>query len=246
LHVRLGPPLRHDAEVWFAQFSLNGESLVTASLDNSAKIWSTNGNLMAVLQHSAPVEYAEFSPNGSKVVTASGDRTARIWKAATGQQLTEPLEHSEVVLTAHFSSDGLRVITASMDRTAQVWDVATGLKLGDPFRHDDWVVSANFSPDGRQAITASSDKSAKIWPVPVALPPIPPWLPDLAEAVAGQRLNADRIPEPVSWAENAALKARLKRTALSDPHIELVNPLLGESILPSVRAQANTYDFLNR
>lgn len=211
-------PLKHDAEVWFAQFSPKGDKVVTVSRDYSARIWQTNGTPVAVLRHSAAVEYAEFSPDETKVVTASGDRTARLWSVATGKQLTEPLLHAELVMTARFSPDGLRVITASFDRTAQVWDVGTGLKLGDPFRRDAWVVSARFSPDSRQAITASLDRTTSLWDVPVVTTAIPPWLAELAEAVGGQRLDADRIPQPVPWTEYAALRARLARLLETDPN----------------------------
>jgi hypothetical protein len=69
-------------------------------------------------------------------------------------------------------------------------------------------------------ITASLDKSAAIWSVPMASD-IPPWLPELAEAVGGLRLNAGRVPEPVSWAEYAELKARLSRLPDTESLAEL-------------------------
>jgi WD40 repeat protein len=209
-------PLQHEAEVWFAQFSPGNDMVLTVSLDYTAKIWSTNGALIKTLRHSAPVEYAEFSPDCARVVTASGDRTARIWSVATGQRLTE-LEHQNVVLMARFSPDGLRVITASLDRTAQLWDAVTGLKLAEPFRHRDRVTAVSFSPDGRQAITASLDRTAKIWGVPMVTTPIPAWLPELAEAVGGKRLNSDQLADPVPWSERVALNARILSLPATDP-----------------------------
>ena len=148
---------------------------------------------------------------------------------ATGKQLTEPLQHAELVMTARFSLASLRVITASKDGTVPVWDVGTGLKLGDPFRHNDWVVSARFSSEGRQVITASLDGTARIWEVPVATAPIPPWLGELAEAVAGQRLNPDRISESVSWTEYAELKARLAKISGSDPYLRCAQRFFADS-----------------
>jgi WD40 repeat protein len=216
---RVAGPLKHNDAVWFAQFSPKSDKVVTVSLDYTAKVWSTDGTLLATLRHSAPVEYAEFSPDESKVVTASGDRNARTWSVATGQQLVE-LQHDDLVMTARFSQDGLRVITASKDRTAQVWDVTTGLKLGDPLCHSDWIISAGFSSDGGRAITASLDKTAKIWEVPSAPSPIPSWLPVLAEAVGGQRLNAERLSEPVVWAEYASLKAHLIKVSRADDSMQ--------------------------
>jgi WD40 repeat protein len=211
-------PLQHDAAVWFAQFSPGSDMVVTVSLDYTAKIWSTNGTLIKTLRHSAPVEYAEFSPDATRVVTASGDRTARIWSVSTGQRLVE-LEHENVVLMARFSPDALRVITASLDHTAQLWDAVTGLKLAEPFRHRDRVTAVSFSPDGRQAITASLDQTAKIWEVPMVPTPIPAWLPELAEAVGGIRLNSDQLADPVPWAERVALNARILSLPDTDPLI---------------------------
>ncbi len=218
---RIAPPLSHDAEVWFAHFNCQGDKVVTGSLNFTAQIWSTNGTRLAVLPHRAPIEYAEFSPDDTKLVTASADRTACVWSVATGRRLTEPLQHGEFVWVARFSPDGLRVLTGSMDRTAQLWDVATGLKLGDAFHHDDWVTCVGFSPDGRHAMTGSSDFKTRLWNIPVASNPIPSWLPDLAETVAGQRLNEERILEPVPWTNGPSLGRNLREQAWTEPYAGL-------------------------
>lgn len=220
-------PIEHGAGVWFAQFSPAGDRIVTLPLDGTAKVWSLAGKLVAECRHPAKIEYAEFSPDGTKLVTASGDRTARLWDAATGRQLTEePLEHAHSVLTARFSPDGLRIVTASLDKTARLWDAATGLALSDPLRHEDEVLSAAFSADGHRVITASLDRTAAIWTVQVAGRRIPGWLPELAEAVGGLRLN-DRVPEPVPRDDYVKLKTRLTNLPDSEPHVELVRKCLG-------------------
>jgi len=225
--LRAGP-LKHGAGVWFAQFSPAGDRIVTLPLDSTARVWSLTGEPVAEFRHTAKVEYAEFSPDGTKLVTASGDRTARLWDAATGRQLTEePLEHAHVVLTARFSPDGLRVVTASLDGTARLWDAATGLRLSDPLRHRDGVLSAAFSPDGRRVITASLDKTAALWQVSVAGKDLPPWLPELAEAVGGLRLNQDRVPEPVPREAFTELKARLATLPATHPYAGLVRECFG-------------------
>jgi WD40 repeat protein len=223
-------PLAHDASVWFAQFSPGNDMVLTVSLDYTAKIWSTNGALIQTLRHSAPVEYGEFSPDATRVVTASGDRTARIWSLATGQRLTE-LEHQNVVRMARFSPDGLRILTASLDHTAQLWDGTTGLKLAEPFRHGNWVTTASFSPDGRKAITASMDGTAKIWEVSTVTIPVPVWLPDLAEAVGGKRLNPENLPDPVPWVERVELNARLSNLPPTDPLTEWARSYCAEPAL---------------
>jgi dipeptidyl aminopeptidase/acylaminoacyl peptidase len=221
-------PLQHKAGVWFSQFSSTGGKVVTASLDFEVRVWSADGSLLATFPHALPVEYAEFSPDEATVVTAPGDHTARLWSVATGKQLVELRGHEGLVVMARFSPDGRRIITASLDGSARLWDAATGLKLADSFLHDDAVVAAHFSPDGRRVITASLDSTAKVWELPIVPSPIPTWLPELAEGIGGIRLDADGIPEPVSWTEYSSLKARWRGFSGTDPFRQWVERCFGE------------------
>ena len=64
-----------------AVFGPDGKRVVTASGDDTARIWdAASGNLSAVLKgHTFEVSSAAFSPDGRRVVTVSNDKTARIW-----------------------------------------------------------------------------------------------------------------------------------------------------------------------
>ena len=68
-------------------FSPDGSRIVTASRDNTARIWDAKtAKEIAVLRgHEGQVTSAAFSPDGSRIVTASDDKTARIWDAKTAQ-----------------------------------------------------------------------------------------------------------------------------------------------------------------
>ncbi len=203
---RAARPLRHEGPVWFAQFNRHGDRVITSSLDHTARVWSVTGALICELKHTtAIVEYAEFSPDDRCVITACGDARARLWNADTGEQIYE-LQHGQSVVSARFSPDGIRIVTASFDGSAQLWDTATGLKLSDPFLHSDWVLSAAFSLEGGYVVTGSTDNSARLWRVPRVTAGISRFLPDLAEAVAGQRLNANHVMEKVSWEEYSRIK----------------------------------------
>jgi WD40 repeat protein len=67
------------------RFRATGGRVVTASGDNTARIWDarTDEPIGKPLQHQAPVNAASFDATGGWVVTASRDNTARIWKPAT-------------------------------------------------------------------------------------------------------------------------------------------------------------------
>ena len=91
----------------FAAFSPDGGRVVTASEDNSARIWdAASGALIAALEHGDSVTSAAFSPDGGRVVTASADMTARIWDAADGREIVTLKGHQGPVASATFSPDG--------------------------------------------------------------------------------------------------------------------------------------------
>ena len=123
----------HTGWVYRAAFSPDGKFVVTASNDNTARIWdaATGARVVELRGHTAPVVSAVFSPDAKSIVTASWDDTARIWDASTGAQLAELRGHTSSVLSALFSPDGKFIVTASADGTARIWDASTGKSLAE-------------------------------------------------------------------------------------------------------------------
>jgi WD40 repeat protein len=106
-----------------AAFSPDGQRVVTASPDGTARIWdaSTHQELAKLEGHFGWVWSAAFSPDGQRVVTAGQDGTARIWDASTHQELAKLEDYSGAVLGAAFSPDGQRLVTAGQDGRARIW-----------------------------------------------------------------------------------------------------------------------------
>ena len=154
----------HEDVVVSAVFSSDGRYVVTASYDNTSKIWSVEtGDCVQTLSHENDVVSAVFSSDGRYVVTASDDKTSKIWSVETGD-CVQTLSHGLYVNSAIFSSDGRYVVTASWDNTSKIWSVETGGCL-QTLSHENDVVSAVFSSDGRYVVTASYDNTSKIWSV---------------------------------------------------------------------------------
>jgi tetratricopeptide (TPR) repeat protein len=126
--------MSHHGVVGYAEFSPDGLRVVTASFDQTARVWDvrTGRPISLPMRHHGSLRHAGFSPDGRHVVTASDDQTARIWDATTGQPVTPLLRHQGVVSDARFSPDGSRVVTAGSDGMARVWEFVAPRPLAGP------------------------------------------------------------------------------------------------------------------
>ena len=70
----------HSDEVNSARFSPDGTNIVSASWDETVRVWSVaTGECVQTLEgHSGWVNSAQFSPDGTNIVSASGDKTVRV------------------------------------------------------------------------------------------------------------------------------------------------------------------------
>ncbi len=157
-------PVGHTSSVSTGAFSPDGKFIVTASWDNTAKIWtSPEGRLLYDLEgHSASLTAATFSHNGRYIVSSSKDSTAIIWSAANSALLHVLKGHGDWVNMAAFSNDDKYVVTASWDNTVKIWETATGKINATLQLHTGSVNNISFSPDGKYFVTASKDGTARV------------------------------------------------------------------------------------
>ncbi|WP_341531486.1 WD40 repeat domain-containing protein (plasmid) [Nostoc sp. UHCC 0302] len=152
----------HTGWVNNASFSADGKHIVTASNDNTARVWELSGKQIAELKgHTSYVNNASFSADGKHIVTASNDNTARVWELS-GKQIAELKGHTSYVNNASFSADGKHIVTASNDNTARVWELS-GKQIAELKGHTSYVNNASFSADGKHIVTASGDNTARVW-----------------------------------------------------------------------------------
>ena len=99
----------HDNFVLSAAWSSDGASVLTASMDGTAKLWrATTGECVQTLSgHDAVVRSAVWSASGTFVLTASNDGTAKLWDAANGTCTQTYSGHDETLFSAVLSGDFL-------------------------------------------------------------------------------------------------------------------------------------------
>jgi WD40 repeat protein len=157
----------HEDAIRYGAFSSDGCHIVTASNDNTARLWdAATGEELANLQgHEKTVYCAVFSPNKKLILTASVDGTARLWDVETGKTVAVLRGHEGPVFHAAFNPDGSRIVTASADGTAGLWDTKTGelVAFMQPNDRPKLVWQADFSPDGRYIITVLQYGPAQLW-----------------------------------------------------------------------------------
>ena len=108
----------HTDRVSSAIFSADGNMILTASWDNTAKLWDIKGNEIASLEHhTGNVSSAVFNANGDMILTTShyyGD--AKLWDMQGNEILTLGDVTSavlnpdgDIILTAHGLDFGQRL-----------------------------------------------------------------------------------------------------------------------------------------
>jgi len=111
----------HTGAVNSAVFSADGKKIVTASEDNTARIWDAqSGQELQKLEHARHVRSAAFSPDGKQIVTAGGN--IQIFDVESGQELQKLEGHTNSIRSATFSPDGKKIVTGGFpDGTVRIW-----------------------------------------------------------------------------------------------------------------------------
>jgi WD40 repeat protein len=143
----------HSDRLYSVAFSPEGDRILTASLDKTARLWTRTGQPLAVLVgHQDRIYHAAFSPGGGRwLLTASRDGTLRLWRAPPADYRPERAEVQSDFLPlpanaggaafATFSPDGHYVAGAYWDNAALLWR----LWREDPLPDD--KLAAQWGPD---------------------------------------------------------------------------------------------------
>ena len=113
----------HTGPLSSAAFTPDGTRIVTASSDQTFKVWDLDGDVEMSFDHPGEVRSAAVSPAGQHLLTVGVDGTARLWDRG-GSVLATMAGHGVGESTAAFSPDGTQIVTAGRDGTVKIWAFA--------------------------------------------------------------------------------------------------------------------------
>jgi WD40 repeat protein len=163
----------HHHRVSSLAFSRDGKTLVTASFDNTAKLWKVTGErsgtgtkkAYSLEGHKDKVFGVAFSPDGNLVATASGDGTVKLWDTATGKEKRTLAPGGGAVFSVAFAPDGNTLASGGADKIVRLWNLTTGQDAILLEGHVGGIRSLAFTLDGKTLASGSEDKTIKLWNV---------------------------------------------------------------------------------
>lgn len=170
--AKIGEPLVHDAGnewgVLSAQFSSDGNRLLTAARRGSARVWDNEGKQLGppIAQQSMESQL-RLSADGSLFTYASPQNEARLHDTDTSETVGQALAQLGTIHYVEISPDGSHVLTG-VPEESRLWKTPTRGRLTPPLEHGPNAkqVGLLFSRNSEHLLsTAFADASARLWNV---------------------------------------------------------------------------------
>ena len=143
-------------------FSPDSQTIVSASADNTIKVWQPDGKLLKTLTgHKDTVLDVAFSPDGKIIASASQDNSVKLWNRQ-GKLLQTLTGYGGGVNQVAFSPDGKFLATASEDKTVRLSNLE-GKLINVFLGHNSGILELTFNHEGNMVATGDRNGILKIW-----------------------------------------------------------------------------------
>ena len=192
-----GAPIEHPGEgdraLRMARFSPDGNLIVTASADGTARVWDSTSRkeVAALKKHEGPVTSARFSSNGKQLVTTGADGLIVVWDTAKWEPTGEPIILPGEAYSAVIGPAG-KVVAASSEFSEGVrfFDIETGRAFGEGIDTPSAALSIDLHPSNDKLVVACADSTVRTYGSPfLDQDNIPDWMPEFAERMVGMRVD---------------------------------------------------------
>lgn len=157
----------HSGAIMELHFSTDGNSIYTASTDQTVAIWDieTGARVKRLKGHSNFVNSCQSARRGPVlIVSGSDDSSAKIWDPRKRGQCTT-LNNIYQVTAVTFNDTAEQVITGGIDNDIKVWDLRKNALLYRLKGHADTITGLSLSPDGSYLLSNAMDSTLRIWDV---------------------------------------------------------------------------------
>lgn len=148
-------------------FAPDGQTIASASYDQTIKLWNISGVLVRTFRsNNGGLKSIQFSPDGQTIASGSIDG-AIVLRSLQGT-LLEVLEgHRSGVKGVRFSPNGKLIASVGADDTVKLWSATGALRRN--LDYTSGLTNVNFSPNGRMIATPSYDNQILLWRLDEAL-----------------------------------------------------------------------------
>ncbi|KAL4558614.1 hypothetical protein LXL04_036815 [Taraxacum kok-saghyz] len=159
----------HKNEVWFVQFSNNGDYLASSSSDCTAIIWKVEEDNNLVIHHTLtshknPVSFVIWSPDDTLLLTCGTSEVLILWNVSTGTRQHTFTNPTFQVSSCAWFPDSKRLVCGSSDPKKGIcmWDTqGNEIKAWRGARMPK-VLDIAVTPNGEYLITVFSDKDIRV------------------------------------------------------------------------------------
>jgi WD40 repeat protein len=158
--------------------SPDGQTIASASQDNTIRLWRSNGAPLMMLQdpslkdpqdpslkdkaHTDAVLEVNFSPDGQLLASASRDKTIKVWQVKDGK-LIKTFQDKNWISSLSFSPNGQLIAAACADKTVKIWSLNSNKPVKILPGHTNTVMDLNFNKAGSLLASVSKDGTVKLW-----------------------------------------------------------------------------------
>lgn len=157
---KLHSPIQHNASVYTAKFSPDGNTFATGSADKLIRLWDTNTakQTLTFIGHKDSVRIFDFSPDGSTLVSGSPDGKIIVWDIIGARRRIEIPGHTGGIKALAYTEDKrIRACGTGLDGKLRLWDAGTSRELSILREHTGLTRAVTFSQDGKTIASGGSE-----------------------------------------------------------------------------------------
>ncbi|KAK2431475.1 WD repeat-containing protein [Trifolium repens] len=157
----------HDDEVWFVQFSHNGQYLASASNDQTAIIWEVGVNGLSVKHrlsgHQKPISSVSWSPNDEELLTCGVEESIRRWDVSTDGKEVESWkgQKSLKISDLDITDDGKEILSICKPNTVLLFNKET--KDERFIEETQTITSFSLSKDNKFLLVNLLNQEIHLW-----------------------------------------------------------------------------------